>query len=257
MTTNLSPVNIKKFLSVHQSLLHVKYGLGSKAFPLSKAPSAISRIDCSGYARYMIYHAADRFQIPDGSWIQREWCEKNGLEQISYSAAVKEKNALSIAFATAGKNGVGKVGHVWFIHNGSTYESYSGEGVGSLPATNAWRAAHVHKAFIYPTTAEVVPAKPYLLRQSSGALMAELPVFSGRSFVPARSWGAWLGLPVHWDSAEQKIYLNAVEVRGEVKLIDNTAYVPFVEAAELAQVNYVVDNAAREIRLQPRGNHGG
>lgn len=254
---SLSPVNLDKFLKLHGHLDHVKYGLGSKASPLSKAPSAIKLLDCSGYVRKQIYGSADGFQIPDGSVNQRVYMERNGLEQVGYKTAATDRDdTLFIAFATPNTNGVGKVGHVWFVLNGKTYESYSSKGVGSLPATQSWRASHVHKTFVYPTIAALV-RPTYTLRQSNGAEMAKMPTFDGHNYVPARTWGAWFGYQVYWDGATGEIELHnaerAYKVFDDVKLIKGVGHIRFSEAAAFTGVNYVTDNTKREIRLQPRG----
>lgn len=272
---SLSPVNLEKFLALHQALDGVKYGLGAKAEggrhpntgqrfntnstgKLSTPVSTIQHIDCSGYVRYMLYHCAGGLMIPDGSWNQRAYCERNGLEEVPYKTdAMIGAGTLYIAFATAGVNGTGTVGHVWFVYNGKTYESYSSKGVGSLAATQSWRASHVHKTFVYPTIAKAGVTPTYTLRQSNGAEMAQLPVFDGRSYVPARTWAAWFGQQVFWDGATGEIELynaeRAYKVFDDVKLIKGVGHIRFSEAAAFTGVNYVTDNAKRDIRLQPRG----
>lgn len=255
---SLPQVNLEKFLKLHGQLGHVKYLLGGKASPLSKPASSIKSIDCSGYVRYMLYHAADGIVIPDGSWNQRDYIERNGLTQVDYRAAAKERDdTLYIAFATPHTNGVGKVGHVWFVLNGKTYESYSSKGVGSLAATQSWRASHVHKTFIYPTTLKDALQPTYTLKQSIGEEMAKLPVFDGRSYVPARAWGEWFGFGIDWVASKGVIEMRNkdgfYETFDDVKIIKGVGHVRFDAAAEFTGITYITDNAKREIRLQPRG----
>lgn len=251
------PVDIQKFMLVHKQLAHVKYGLGSKArnasgrLTLTAKPNEFNSIDCSGYFRYLIYHSANGFMIPDGSWIQREWCEGSGLEQVSYSWARQLKDTLWVAFATPGVKGVGKVGHVWLGWNDFTYESYSGNGVGSLPAGNSWRVKHVHKTFIWPTTNLTVTPAPYSLYQSNGALIAKLPDLGGTTYVPARKWAAWQGIPIHWDG--KNVLYGGTPVGSDVQLMEGMAYIPFKEAALYSGVGYDVDIPNREIHLRAKG----
>lgn len=254
---SLSPVNLDKFLDLHKALDGVKYKLGGKASPLSRTPSAIQNIDCSGYVRYMLYHCAGGLMIPDGSWNQRDCCERSGLEEVPYKTdAMVGAGTLYLAFATPHTNGVGKVGHVWFVYNGKTYESYSSKGVGSLSASQSWRASHVHKAFVYPTTATVGATPTYTLKQSNGDPMAKMPTFDGHNYVPARDWGAWFNFYVNWDAKKGNIEMRNkdgfYETFDDVKIIKGVGHVRFTQAADFADVNFVTDNTKREIRLQPR-----
>lgn len=150
------PIDLKKLWAVHRALIanNVRYGLGAKAASMSSAPSNISRIDCSGEFRYLAANATDqKLIIPDGSWIQRAWFEKQGLKQVPYSECGKaDPDRLFAAFMTAGVNGVGRVGHVWWINNGRTLESYGGHGVGTRDWNHGSLVRHVHKCFEYPTT---------------------------------------------------------------------------------------------------------
>jgi hypothetical protein len=107
---------------------HVSYGLGSKAPSLHCKPSQITKIDCSGFVRYLIYQATDRrVIIHDGSVQQREWCEGHGLAKVDYSSAAKNDGWLRIAFISprkAHKGSKAVPGHVWLVLNGRTLESH-------------------------------------------------------------------------------------------------------------------------------------
>ncbi len=44
---------------------------------LSTRPSTIDNLDCSGFIRYLLFKATDGgLVIPDGSQMQRGWCER-------------------------------------------------------------------------------------------------------------------------------------------------------------------------------------
>jgi cell wall-associated NlpC family hydrolase len=102
----------------------IGYHLGSKA-ALGAPISTIQKIDCSGFVRYAIYYASGgSVKMPDGSWVQDEWCKKQGFTSVPYKRdACLGDDRLRIAFmhGTA-------IGHVWFILNGQTIESHGGVG---------------------------------------------------------------------------------------------------------------------------------
>ena len=112
---------------------HVAYGFGAKASSLDADPSKITKIDCSGYVRYLIYQATDKqISMLDGSVRQHEWCRDQKLAKVAYSTCGENDGWLRIAFYQKTKN---HVGHVWLILNGQTLESYGHHGPGSKP----WR----------------------------------------------------------------------------------------------------------------------
>lgn len=237
---NPKPVNWKAFLALNDELDHVKYGYGDKP-KLTADPSDITEGDCSWYARYMLYNSAGGLIIPDGSWIQRQWCEIN-LTQVPYSPS---PDALTIAFMTAGVNGVGDVGHVWFVKDSRTYECHGGAGVDSRYWDNRALKPHVHKAFNFP----LVQATTYKLFNSDGKQMDTLLVFDQHSYVQATKWGTWFKQPVAWDAKTGKVLLNGVPAT-DTRLIKSRGFIPFADAAAISGVNYTVDNVKREILLE-------
>ena len=165
-----TPVNLSKVLTIFsgQVLQGIRYRLGGKAPSLNATPSQLEKgIDCSGEVRLLLFQGTDgELKIPDGSWLQREWCEKN-LEEVPYSQAINAKpGELYIAFITAGVKGAGKIGHVWLIAQrdgdaiAETMESYGGHGIGSRPANTGVLMRLVHKCFRVPTTATVAKPAP-------------------------------------------------------------------------------------------------
>lgn len=239
-------VDIKKFEGTFDALKgRIGYSLGGKVPELNIAPSTIHQsLDCSGWERYQVFQSSG-IVIPDGSWLQREWCESN-LEQVPYGPAHDD---MIIAFLTAGVNGVGNVGHVWNVRNANTYECYGGHGVGSRPWDTPILKDHVHKAFRLP-----IKLTGYNLIASDGHCIATLPVFNGHSYVSARDWGKWFALNVQWDDG--KVLFNGNPVPGEVKILredgENRAYVPFTQAAAMTNLSYTVNNTGRQINLVGR-----
>lgn len=141
----ITPVDLSTLLDLHSrcELRGIRYGLGSKAKSLTQDSHTISRIDCSGYVRYLIAKATNqKLILPDGSWNQRDWCENNGLHRLQkYSDVVYgDKSRLFIAFITPHINGAGSIGHVWLVARvdgdnvPDTIESHGGKGVD----TRAW-----------------------------------------------------------------------------------------------------------------------
>lgn len=126
-------IHPERFLTVCTALMdgHVSYSFGSKASPLSADPSAIHRIDCSGFVQYVIYHSAlSPIRWPAGSYNQEVYCRDAGFRRVPYDDASLQDDWLRIAFLPS-RNGNPR--HVWFILNGVTLESYGGHGPGSRP----------------------------------------------------------------------------------------------------------------------------
>jgi hypothetical protein len=108
---------------------HISYGWGDKA-GLRQDPSTISKIDCSGLTRYLIYQATDRQLIlPQGSWHQHDWCRTKKLERVDYGTAARYDGWLRIAFIPVKY----KFRHVWLILNGRTIESHGRKGPNRRP----------------------------------------------------------------------------------------------------------------------------
>jgi hypothetical protein len=120
---------------------HITYHLGGKA-AFKTNPANIHAIDCSGFVRYFMYHATNGSLImPDGSWIQNDWCKKQQYERVEYATAAYSDGWLRIAFIQPQK---GHPGHVWLILNGKTLESHGGKG----PDRRSWDT-HVLKAGVH------------------------------------------------------------------------------------------------------------
>jgi hypothetical protein len=129
-------IDSQYLLEISQKLMdgHVSYGWGSKAPSLSCDTSKIHRLDCSGFVRYLLYQASDsQLLLPDGSYIQHDWCKHSGLARVDYSSASANDGWLRIAFIPPAKH---HAGHVWLILNGLTLESHGGKG----PDRRAWNS---------------------------------------------------------------------------------------------------------------------
>jgi len=127
-------VNPSVVVTQTELLKGVKYKLGAKAPSLSATPDAIHAIDCSGFTRYVLYRATNfTLVMPDGSWGQMDWAEKQGFKDSTVGAGKLKDGILRLAVLPQqpGK-GVGR--HVVFILNGRTYESAGGRG----PCSRVW-----------------------------------------------------------------------------------------------------------------------
>lgn len=117
------------------------YGLGAKIEPLSEqfSPGQGGEVDCSGYARWAIYHACDQMVVPDGSYVQHDWCNQQGFKVSSPDSCKAHDGVIRWCFLTPDDGG--GVGHTLFVCNGTTYESHGGAGPDSRafdPAIHAW-----------------------------------------------------------------------------------------------------------------------
>lgn len=158
------PINVSRLLSVFSQLQRrgVRYLYGAKATDkldnprssgrLSTPPDTVDKLDCSGFARYAIYQAAE-WTIPDGSENQLQWFERAEFARVAPYSKVNENRSgrvLYIAFIKANTNGAGHIGHVWFVYKqndeipAETIECHGGGGVSSRPW---YSAALFHEEF--------------------------------------------------------------------------------------------------------------
>lgn len=126
------PIQPWKALALTKSLQDagVSYQLGAKANPLSAQAGEFDAIDCSGFVRWLIFHATGQ-EIPDGSVHQHDWAIQHGCKQSTFADAHSDDDLIRIAFLVPAG---GKPGHVVLILNGYTMESHGGAG----PDRRAW-----------------------------------------------------------------------------------------------------------------------
>lgn len=106
-----------------------KYLMGAKV-PLHMNSDEWDTIDCSGYARLLIYKITDGDIImPDGSFYQNAWCKNQGFKRTPYLSTALKDDRLRIAFIPPKYDNR----HVWLIINGMTAESWGGHGPGRRP----------------------------------------------------------------------------------------------------------------------------
>jgi hypothetical protein len=106
---------------------HIKYHLGSKP-PLTAEPKDITKSDCSGFIRYLLFKSTSGYIDiggGGGTWWQNKWCKDQNLEVVDYSTAAAKDGTLRIAFI---QGGGGHIGHVWLILSGKTIESHGSVG---------------------------------------------------------------------------------------------------------------------------------
>jgi hypothetical protein len=115
---------------------HVSYELGAKVWRLGRTqPEQIHALDCSGFIEYVLYWTTDpHVNIPSGSSNQESWCRTHLTEGDYATDAPRIDGILRIAFRHRTRR---RVGHVWFILNGSSLESTE-RGGGDGPTSMNW-----------------------------------------------------------------------------------------------------------------------
>jgi hypothetical protein len=132
----LTTIDSARLMSLCDQLMdgHIHYGFGAKA-ALGASPASIHAIDCSGFVRYLMYQATNgHLTMPDGSWIQQEWCDHRKLKAVTYSSTAANDPILRIAFLPpTTHHHHHHAGHVWLILGGQTIESHGGAGPSRRP----------------------------------------------------------------------------------------------------------------------------
>jgi cell wall-associated NlpC family hydrolase len=106
----------------------VPYKLGGKARSLTATPASLKGgIDCSGFVRWAVWQASPpdaRVTMPDGSWHQAAWAEKEGFKESTVEACLLRDGRIRLAY-WANRSGVS---HVILVLNGKTLESHGAKG---------------------------------------------------------------------------------------------------------------------------------
>jgi hypothetical protein len=114
---------------------HITYSLGAKC-GLDADISKVTKIDCSGFTRYIFYQACNGGKINGGSAVHKEWMDAKGFAKVTYGdvGPVKD-NMLRVGYYK--KPPDLSAGHIWFLLNGMTLESYHG-GDSHGPGRRLW-----------------------------------------------------------------------------------------------------------------------
>lgn len=134
-----------KMLTAAAQARNIRYDFGGKHALKTRIENWNRGIDCSGWVRYLFWQCAG-INIPDGSWNQAKWCEQQGFK--SYGKAGYLMNARLHDGRLRLCQFAGNPGHIWFVLNGRTYESYGGHGPGSRRWSTPGLVARVQKVFV-------------------------------------------------------------------------------------------------------------
>jgi hypothetical protein len=95
---------------------------------------SITGLDCSGFAGVCLYHMTDgAVRLEDqNSQSQGEWAASQGYKESDPSSATNTNGDLYMFMLPSGSSPDG-IGHVGFVRNSMTAESYGGHGPGSRP----------------------------------------------------------------------------------------------------------------------------
>jgi len=155
-------VSLAKLRLLHGKMAgRVRYGLGRKAPSLSADSNTITHIDCSGFVRFVLYRASSgTLALPDGSWVQQQWCERH-LRRLQHTSdvvfAAQDPGRLFVVFMRPSAIRPRSAGHVWLCRSDGnrmmTMESCGGRGVCSRPWNTPVLRDHASAAYEVPAEA--------------------------------------------------------------------------------------------------------
>lgn len=106
----------------------IPYKLGGKARSLTAKPESLrGGIDCSGFVRLAVYQASPpdaRVIMPDGSYFQAEWLDKQGFKKSTVEAGLLRDGRVRVAYF----QNRGGISHIVLLLNGKTLESHGSKG---------------------------------------------------------------------------------------------------------------------------------
>ena len=129
---SVAPVDIPSLLHLMALCVAagIRYLMGGKARDITAVPLDVSRIDCSGFARWLLYHATHgALLLPDGSCNEGDALAKFGFKPSNpANCALLDGHVRVCVHEADDKDGTG---HIWLVLNGVTLESHGGVGVSS------------------------------------------------------------------------------------------------------------------------------
>ncbi len=129
---SVAPVDIVYLLHLMALCVsaHVRYLMGGKAHDLMAVPLDVSEIDCSGFMRWLLYHATrGALLMPDGSCNEGEDLSQLGFKPTDPQNCALADGHVRVCIHIADDKD--DTGHIWLVLNGITYESHGGVGVSS------------------------------------------------------------------------------------------------------------------------------
>ncbi len=127
---------VDRMQTLHQKMVdshNYRYGFGEKFEDISQVSQVAQPVDCSGYHRWLIYHASAATRVlPDGSINQRDYYRSRHFPRVPYSVARADRTGSLYACGFEPK--AKRAGHIWFMRDGRTMESCGGVGVTSRSA---------------------------------------------------------------------------------------------------------------------------
>ena len=108
----------------------VRYLMGGKARDVKAVPLDTHEIDCSGFMRWLLYHATHgALLLPDGSFMEGQALALDGFKPSDPANCANTDNRVRVCIHVADDKD--RTGHIWLCLNGVTYESHGGVGVSS------------------------------------------------------------------------------------------------------------------------------
>ena len=111
----------------------ITYKMGAKAPDVKAVPIGCRAIDCSGYARWLLYHATHgSLLLPDGSYIEDAALALDKFKSTDpANCALHDGHVRVCVHLADDKDGTG---HIWIVPgDGLTMESHGGVGVSRRP----------------------------------------------------------------------------------------------------------------------------
>ena len=127
---SVAPVDIPYLLKLMALCVaaHVRYLMGGKAHDLDIVPLDTGEIDCSGFMRWLLYHATrGALLMPDGSCNEGDDLAALGFKPTDPQNCALADGHVRVCIHIADEKD--DTGHIWLAYLSRTMESHGGVGV--------------------------------------------------------------------------------------------------------------------------------